>query len=145
MCDQLIGQSDVKVVMVGGLENKAVMQDIQSRMKHPFLALAGRTNLVQVAELVNRSLFSIVHDSGIMHLASYFDKQVLALFGPTDPRLSGPWSANSGYVFKNRGCPRCSDPKVNKPHSCMSQILPEDVLRCIDIRGSRVILKTITH
>ena len=49
ICDALIAQYGIKVVMVGGREDETVMNDIQSQMKHPFLALAGRTNLVQVA------------------------------------------------------------------------------------------------
>ncbi len=143
VCDALISKYGIKVVMVGGSENLEVINEIQRQMKNPFLALAGQTNLVQVADLVNRAFFSIVHDSGIMHLASYFNRQVLALFGPTDPRLSGPWSENSGYIWKNQKCPRCLDSKLNERHQCMSQITPEDLLNCIDIKDSKVILKTI--
>jgi ADP-heptose:LPS heptosyltransferase len=143
ICDGLIVQYGIKVVMVGGPEDESVMNDIQLQMKYPVLTLAGRTNLVQVAELVNRSLFSVVHDSGIMHLASYFDRQVLALFGPTDPRLSGPWSANSGYIWKNQGCDRCADSKNAQRHTCMNNISPEDILGCIKISGNNVQLSTI--
>jgi heptosyltransferase-1/heptosyltransferase-2 len=138
ICDGLIAKYGIKVIMVGGREDETVMNDIQSQMKYPILTLAGRTNLVQVAELVNRSLFSVVHDSGIMHLASYFDRQVLALFGPTDPRLSGPWSANSGYIWKNQRCQRCADSKNAERHTCMNNINPEDVLDCIKISGNNI-------
>lgn len=143
VCDALISQYGIKVVMVGGSENEEVINRIQSQMKYPFLALAGRTNLVQVAELVNRSMFSIVHDSGIMHLASYFNRQTLALFGFTDPNLSGPWSENSGYIWKNKSCPRCQFPKSQVRHQCMGQITPDDVLSCIKIKDRRVYLSTI--
>jgi ADP-heptose:LPS heptosyltransferase len=143
ICDGLIAQYGIKIVMVGGREDEGVMNDIQSQMKYPILTLAGRTNLVQVAELVNRAVFSVVHDSGIMHLASYFDRQVLALFGPTDPRLSGPWSANSGYIWKNQGCDRCRDPKNIQRHTCMNNITPDDILGCIKISGNNAQLSTI--
>lgn len=142
--DQLIEQYGFKVVMVGGAENTAVMENIQSQMKHRILALAGRTNLVQVAEIVKRSFFSIVHDSGIMHIASYFNKPALALFGHTDPHLSGPWSEGSGYIWKNKQCPRCADMENReKFHSCMSAITPEDVLQCIEVSGDRVKISTL--
>jgi heptosyltransferase-3 len=144
VCDGLIERYGLKVVMVGSRDNDAVMKTIQSRMKHPFLNLAGRTNLVQVAELLNRSFFSLVHDSGIMHLASYFGRQTFALFGFTDPRLSGPWSANSGYIWKNKTCRKCANPKLSEPHSCMHSIVPDDVLKAIVIDGESVRFQTIT-
>lgn len=141
--DQLIARHGLKVVMVGGSENAAVMEKIQSQMKYPMLALAGRTNLVQVAELVNRAFFSIVHDSGIMHLASYFNRQALAIFGHTDPHLSGPWSQGSGYIWKNKECPRCADMNNReKSHSCMNAITVEDVLQSLMISGGRVQIST---
>lgn len=145
VCDQLVDRYKLKIVMVGGVENIDVMADIQSQMKYPFLALAGKTNLVQVSELVNRSFFSIVHDSGIMHLASYFNRQCLALFGFTDPRLSGPWSANSGYIWKNQECERCARKDLPQRHTCMKNITAEDILKCIHVTQERVEIATITH
>ncbi len=145
VCDALIKRDGLKVVMVGSRDNDAVMKKIQSHMKHPFLNLAGRTNLVQVAELLNRSFFGIVHDSGVMHLGSYMGRQVLALFGPTDPRLSGPWSANSGFIWKNKGCHKCATPKLTEAHSCMHSITPEDVLKSILLEGDRVRFQTCSN
>lgn len=145
VCDQLIERYGLKVVMVGGVENTEVMVSIQAQMAHPMLALAGKTNLLQVCELVNRALFAIVHDSGIMHLASYFNRQCLALFGPTDPRLSGPWSANSGFIWKNQECVRCTNSKRSSRHTCMQKITAEDILECIVISDRRVQISTITH
>lgn len=141
VCDELIRRHGFKVVMVGGAEDIKVIEGIQNQMKHPILNLAGKTNLVQVAELLNRSLFGIVHDSGIMHMASYFGRQVLALYGPTDPYKSGPWSANSGYIWKNKECRKCANPKLEELHSCMQAITPEDVLNAIEITDRGVSFK----
>ncbi len=141
VCDELIRRYSLKVVMVGGAEDKNVIENIQSQMKHPIVNLAGKTNLVQVVEILNRSFFGIVHDSGIMHLASYFGRQVLALYGPTDPYKSGPWSTNSGYIWKNQGCLKCATTKRKEPHTCMQAITPEDILNAIEITDQGVIFK----
>lgn len=143
VCDGLIDRYGLKVVMVGSAENQEIMTDIQNRMKNPFLALAGKTDLIQVTEILNRALFSIVHDSGIMHMASYFNRQVLALFGKTDPRLSGPWSHKSGYIWKNQKCRRCISQNKKYKHDCIQAITPEDVLSCISVNEKNVIIKTI--
>jgi ADP-heptose:LPS heptosyltransferase len=144
VCDGLIERYGLKIVMVGGGEDEAVMAGIQGSMKHSFIALAGKTNLVQVAELLNRSYFSLVHDSGIMHMASYMGRQTFALFGFTDPRLSGPWSANSGFIWKNQNCPKCANDKSREAHICMSNITSEDVLGSIHIEGDEVRFRTTT-
>lgn len=143
VCDALVDRYGLKVVMVGSAENQAIMTDIQNRMKNPFLALAGQTNLIQVSEILNRALFSIVHDSGIMHMASYFGRQVLALFGKTDPRLSGPWSQKSGYIWKNQQCRRCITRDQKFKHDCIQAISQDDVLSCIDVNDNTVTIKTI--
>jgi ADP-heptose:LPS heptosyltransferase len=46
-----------------------------------------------LADVVARAALAVTNDSGIMHLASYFDRPVIALFGRTDPFFYGPWSS----------------------------------------------------
>lgn len=41
--------------------------------------------------LINRSRLVIANDSGPVHLAAAMNKPVLAIFGPTDPALYGPY------------------------------------------------------
>jgi len=53
--------------------------------------LAGKTDLGTLAELLRRSKVLLTNDSGPMHLAALLGVPVVALFGPTDPRLTGPF------------------------------------------------------
>jgi ADP-heptose:LPS heptosyltransferase len=92
------------------------------------LNLCGRTSLVQLAELFRRCSFAIVNDSAPMHLASYLNVPVLALFGPTDPQKYGPWGENSHMIKKGSDCPACREPGNSHKHACMHAISKEDVL-----------------
>jgi ADP-heptose:LPS heptosyltransferase len=56
-----------------------------------FLNLTGNTSLVSLPALIERSDWVITNDSGPMHLAAALGVRVFALFGPTDPRLFGPY------------------------------------------------------
>jgi ADP-heptose:LPS heptosyltransferase len=56
-----------------------------------FLNLTGNTSLVSLPALIKRAHWVISNDSGPMHLAAALGVPTLALFGPTDPRMCGPY------------------------------------------------------
>ena len=60
-----------------------------------FLNLTGNTSLASLAALVRRADWVICNDSGPLHLAAALGVKTLGLFGPTDPRLFGPYPLNS--------------------------------------------------
>ena len=60
-----------------------------------FLNLTGNTSLVSLPALLKRADWVISNDSGPMHLAAALGVRTLGIFGPTDPRVSGPYPLNS--------------------------------------------------
>jgi ADP-heptose:LPS heptosyltransferase len=60
-----------------------------------FVNLTGNTSLVSLPALVKRADWVIANDSGPMHLAAALGVKVLGIFGPTDPRLFGPYPLNA--------------------------------------------------
>lgn len=60
-----------------------------------FLNLTGNTSLVSLPALVRRADWVISNDSGPMHLAAALQIRTFAIFGPTDPRLFGPYPLNA--------------------------------------------------
>ena len=60
-----------------------------------FLNLTGNTSLVSLPALIKRADWVIANDSGPMHLAAALGVRVLGIFGPTDPRLFGPYPLRS--------------------------------------------------
>lgn len=60
--------------------------------KHPrFLNFMGKTRLGDVLALIARARFCVTNDSGPMHIAAAMNVPVLGLFGPTSPKLYGPF------------------------------------------------------
>jgi heptosyltransferase-1 len=53
--------------------------------------LAGELDLYELAELYRQCVVAISNDTGPMHLAAAVGTPVIALFGPTDPALVGPY------------------------------------------------------
>jgi ADP-heptose:LPS heptosyltransferase len=67
-----------------------------------FLNLTGNTSLVSLPALIKRADWVVTNDSGPMHLAAALGVRVLAIFGPTDPRLYGPYplTAPTNFVIQ---------------------------------------------
>jgi ADP-heptose:LPS heptosyltransferase len=61
--------------------------------------LAPSTDLPTLAALIERARLFVGGDSGPMHLACALGRPVLALFGPTDPEVNGPWGVPGRALF----------------------------------------------
>ncbi len=120
---------DLKIVMIGSQDDRELIEDINRQTNARILNLAGTISLMQTAALLKRAKVVVAHDSGPMHIASYFNKPLVALFGPTDPTCSCPWSSIFKVVCRNAHCPRCLSPQLSIAHSCMAAITVEDVLQ----------------
>jgi ADP-heptose:LPS heptosyltransferase len=69
--------------------------DRDSFLPAQFLNLTGNTSLVSLPALIKRADWVISNDSGAMHLAAAMGVRTLGIFGPTDPRVSGPYPLNA--------------------------------------------------
>lgn len=84
-----------KVVWAGS----NVVNDRGAFSSEQFLNLTGNTSLLSLPALVKRADWVISNDSGPMHLAAALGVRTLAIFGPTDPRLYGPYPLNAPTNF----------------------------------------------
>jgi lipopolysaccharide heptosyltransferase I len=92
--------------------------------------LAGKTDLFELAELYRQCAVVITNDSGPMHLAAAVGTPVVAIFGASDPTLTGPYGQH--HVILRAGIPcspclkvRCANPVKME---CMQRVTVEQVL-----------------
>ncbi len=90
---ELILRNDrsLKVVWAGNV----AVPDRGSFHSEQFLNLTGNTSLVSLPALIKRADWVISNDSGPMHLAAALGVRTVGIFGPTDPRVSGPYPINA--------------------------------------------------
>ena len=126
-CDYLIENYSVKIVMVGDKNDSEIAQKVSSLMNNESVNLCGQTNLKQLAYLIKKTKLVISNDSAVMHMASYLDVPVLAMFGPTNPNKYGPWNSRSFVVKKELNCSPCEESSCRYNHECMA-LLKEDLV-----------------
>ena len=132
ICDRLTEDFGLKVVLVGDKEDALICQRVRAATLNPVLDLSTKTSIAGLAVLLERAVFLFSNDSAVMHLASYLDKPVLAVFGPTNELKYAPWSKKSLVVKKDIYCRPCEKAQCRyETLKCMSAIKPEDVLRAV--------------
>lgn len=91
--DQLCADSGVaQPVLVGSADMQETCDSVvKACTAAKPVNLCGRTNLRQLASVLDVAALLITCDSGPMHIAAAQGTQVLALLGPTDPRRTGPF------------------------------------------------------
>jgi heptosyltransferase-2 len=89
--------------------------------------LAGKTDLRQAVALIERCRLFVTNDSGLMHIAAAFNVPQVAVFGPTDPVTTYPFSPNSRIVRVPTECSPCLLPECPRDHRCMTAITVERV------------------
>ncbi len=86
------------VAVLGGVEDRpAAQQLVQALPGRAVLDFTGEPLIPTVALLERADLF-VGNDSGLMHMAAAVGCPVVALFGPTDERLYGPWTQQRRVV-----------------------------------------------
>ena len=115
--------------VLAGADDAASARPAFSDVEH--LDAIGRTSVRQLAAMLRRAAIAVTNDSGPMHLAAALGTPVVAAFGPTDPRRTGPWgSAAGGVVRLELPCSACLSRSCT--HTSCMRLLPYSALlqRC---------------
>lgn len=107
---------------------------------HIMLNMLGKTTLQEVGALIESCDVVVTADTGALHIALALNKPVVALFGPTDPKLWGPLTGTFKVLINDElYCLGCRKRRCPKPDQyCMSGIEPVRVKKAIfELIGDR--------
>ncbi|HUC85859.1 MAG TPA: lipopolysaccharide heptosyltransferase II [Candidatus Acidoferrales bacterium] len=98
------------------------------------LNLCGATSLPEMVEWIRRCDLMITNDTGPMHVAAALKKRLVALFGPTEPRRTGPYGQLENVVRVSLPCSPCMKPRCGfeKPEECLRALSPAQVMARFD-------------
>ncbi|MDB5121707.1 MAG: glycosyl transferase [Sphingobacteriales bacterium] len=121
------------IVLLGGKEDFERGEQIAHSNNHVFNG-CGKFSLDQSAYLVKMATSIITHDTGLMHIASAFNKPIVSVWGNTVPEFGMyPYQVNKSIIVEVNGlpCRPCSKigyQKCPKGHfKCMNDINVIDI------------------
>ena len=97
LADQLIDKYDAQIIFSGQKNDSPSIEKIISLMGQQAVNASGETSIKELACLLERAHLMITADSGPMHIAAAMGTPVVALFGPTAPWRTGPYSKKCEY------------------------------------------------
>jgi len=109
LADKLAKDSSSQIVILGDESERPITEVVVSAMKHKPLDLTGRTNLEELAALISNLNILITNDGGPLHIAVALGIKTVAVFGPVDALVYGPYppSARHVVIHKDFDCRPC--------------------------------------
>lgn len=126
--DLLSQELNASILFIGNNEEKRLINDIRRAMKISSTE-AIDFPLQKLTALLSRSDVVVTNDSGPIHIAAATGTPVVALFGPTDPGRTGPYTKKHLIIRKDMECIPCFRKRcIYDSFVCMESITPEEVL-----------------
>jgi lipopolysaccharide heptosyltransferase II len=125
---QLKKRLSVSIAISGAERDKQLSKKIINESGENVFDFSGQTTLGQLGALMQEAGVVVSADSGPMHIAAAVGTRVVALFGPTSPRLTGPYPLKEHIIIhKDVGCQvPCYDSNC-KDYRCMNAITVDEI------------------
>lgn len=121
---------ECEIVVLGGKSDTALGAEIYRAAPGHVTNLAGKTSIPEMIELIRECEVMVTNDTGPMHIAAALGRPLLALFGPTNPKRTGPYGQVERVLQqKALSCVPCMRSKCRNriQLECLTSISPEAV------------------
>jgi lipopolysaccharide heptosyltransferase II len=119
-----------RFAILGGESDRELGAAIAGASLQRCLDLTGRLSLPEMVEWIRLSELMISNDTGPMHVAAALGRPLVALFGPTEPRRTGPYGQIGSVLQTRLSCVPCMKSRCThvRPMECLLAITPDVVL-----------------
>lgn len=136
VCQDLIDRLNCKIMLLGDAGDEELIENISKEISDARVIDAVGLPTGRFMSLIKRCDCLITNDSGPMHIARALQVPVVAIFGPTHPRLGFATVGSKNVVLcANVECSPCSlhgEKKCRKKSRfCMDLIDPEMVVEAV--------------
>jgi len=122
-------EPDADCCLTGGAKEGPLLAEINSAANGLAQVLPGILTLGELAALVKAADLVVTVDTAPLHIAQAVGTPVVALFGPTDPRVWGPRGPRDIVIKAPADCSPCWGRTPCPDHSCMEKIDPQTVTK----------------
>lgn len=125
---QICEHSLKPLILLGGKEDAVIAEEVYQAFKDKTMNACGKLNLNQSASIIEQADRVISSDTGLMHIAAAFKKDIISVWGNTIPEFGMsaylPGKNSKILEVKNLSCRPCS--KLGY-HSC-----PKKHFKCMN-------------
>ena len=133
-----LSQRFKNVVIIGGKNEWELGESLRQLDPVRFSNLCGKTSLLGSAAILKKAQLLIANDGGIVHMASAVGTPVIALFGPVDPKVYGPYPSSPEKIAITNDGPECRPCYQNMRYNsecqhidCLNTLKPNKVLEIL--------------
>lgn len=107
---ETIERLDMPIVLLGGEKENPLASSLQAHFPS-LISLVGKTSLAEAASILSKANVVVTNDTGLMHLAAFYEKPMVCIWGNTVPAF-GMYPYQSAPVFhaqvSDLSCRPCS-------------------------------------
>ncbi len=121
----------VQWILFGTARDTDVGKQIATSIGNDCVNLIGQTTLDQLIEQLRECRLLLTNDTGTMHLAALLGVPVVAIFGSTEPRLTGPIAERQIVLRHQVECSPCFLRNCPIDFRCMKAISVQEVVDAV--------------
>ncbi len=126
LSQRLLDYPNLKIIFFGDKAGAPLVDSICADLSPRVINLAGKTSLRELMAFIQCCHLFLTNDSGPMHVASALGIPLIALFGSTSDKTTGPY--NGGHVIHKRvPCSPCYRRECPIDFRCMTRIGVQEV------------------
>lgn len=122
-----------KPVFFGGTMDEEMVDEAVAKMQTTPIVATGAFKIGELAAAMRRCSLIITNDSGPMHVAISQKVPIVAMYGPSLPKLYGPYTKKAVIVKAEPPCMGCKDGMKHKcdhpdKNNCMTRLTVDQVI-----------------
>lgn len=130
-------QRPVQWILFGTAADQERGAVLESALGNHCVNRIGQTTLDELANELGQCALLLTNDTGTMHLATLLGVPVVAVFGSTEPRLTGPLGTGHRVIRHQVECSPCFLRECPIDFRCMNAISVEEVVAAVSAQLDR--------
>jgi lipopolysaccharide heptosyltransferase II len=129
--EKVSAQSSVQWILFGTTRDATIGEQIAAALRDHCVNRIGQTTLDQLIAELRECRLVLTNDTGTMHLAALLAVPVVAIFGSTEPRLTGPLGEGHIILRHHVECSPCFLRECPIDFRCMKAVTVQEVANAV--------------
>jgi heptosyltransferase II len=128
---KITAQSSAQWILLGTRNDAAIGEQIAAAIGDHCVNRIGQTTLEELIDELRQCRLLLTNDTGTMHLAALLGVPVVAIFGSTEPRLTGPLGDGHIILRHHVECSPCFLRECPIDFRCMKAVSVQEVATAV--------------